>query len=484
LFFTEHGVSHIDYRLRERNHKEPMNIYEDSTGQYNRLGFGTGDRARYYADMVSVYTAKILTFPSDILRAFSGVLYGKYESRTVFGMPWTDFDRAVLWYVCIDGGMLSPPPEAGVYPSWSWISARGQKAFHTETSYGLAYWARVQIVGDVSFPDRRVVVAEPNEDDLLLFSREGNENDTEKHLIIAGLAWDQGCIISPPPHEISVNCSRERYRERLAERWTNYSSYWQDSFGGYDPSNLFGATDIGLAKLDGRLLTYTQKASFAFDGSRPNGRNDNMHYKVHRKHCTYHIRSSRGRLVGRLLLDSYQYHVPPVSDIAGDFLALAVGNDPLVNLKDAFDENTHWSNEDYGCPCHQHENNTGTAHSMSQSSNSDLQHIEECRSHPEFSMPLPNQDELDKYKRVMSRKFGYKVNLPGLWKHYSSVSYYDCESRLMHKWYEIPMVHVMLIAPSTGRGRGTGVYRRLGLGVIYLKRWVEAEPKFETVVLE
>jgi hypothetical protein len=45
----------------------------------------------------------------------------------------------------------------------------------------------------------------------------------------------------------------------------------------------------------------------------------------------------------------------------------------------------------------------------------------------------------------------------------------------------------MMIAPSDmERDKGTEpkVYRRLGIGRIWLKKWVEAEPVFETFSLE
>ncbi|KAF2450103.1 hypothetical protein P171DRAFT_517672 [Karstenula rhodostoma CBS 690.94] len=146
--------------------------------------------------------SKTLTFPSDILRASSGALFDIYESRTVFGLPWTDFDHAVLWYVD-DENDMEP----------------------------FAYWARVQTFDDVSLPIREMFVAESDKDDLQLSSSredasERDENSMRKVRVILTLPWNQGCIISPPPHEISANCSRERYIERLAERRTNYCSHW------------------------------------------------------------------------------------------------------------------------------------------------------------------------------------------------------------------------------------------------------------------
>jgi hypothetical protein len=42
----------------------------------------------------------------------------------------------------------------------------------------------------------------------------------------------------------------------------------------------------------------------------------------------------------------------------------------------------------------------------------------------------------------------------------------------------------MLVIPSPNHGEGSKIYQRLGIGRIYLKKWAEASPKFETIVLE
>ncbi|KAK7183199.1 hypothetical protein DPSP01_011424 [Paraphaeosphaeria sporulosa] len=476
LFFTNEGVFHIDYTQRERHGAEPLSVYEESTGRHVRDYLGRGNRTHYYTNMVHEYTAKTLTFPSDILRAFSGALFDNYESRTVFGLPWADFDRAVLWYVDDEDGMVAPPPGAGVFPSWSWTSAPGQKAFHAERPYGLAYWARVQTLDDVGFPVREIVVARPDENDLRLFSsmKETAQRDAEylqKARVIAGLAWHEGCVTSHRPREISADCTRERYTERLGDRWPDYSAYWRDAFGRHNPRDLFSAADIDLSERDGRLLLHTQKARFVLDGPRRiggfyDGESETLN--------TYYIRNSSGRLVGHLLLDAYQAYIP--SD--ADFLSLAAGTDLLLNYHAFFNENAYWSNADYGCPCHRFASNTSSV------SHRRVQHIAECRHHPSFTSPLPNQAELDAEHAQGTYKTHYELDMQAIWRHYAGVSYYGAGGGLMHHWHDVPVVHVMLVAPSTGQGKGTGAYQRLGLGVVYLKRWVEAGPVVGSVVLE
>ena len=65
-------------------------------------------------------------------------------------------------------------------------------------------------------------------------------------------------------------------------------------------------------------------------------------------------------------------------------------------------------------------------------------------------------------------------------KYLSGLSFMDVDGKLMHASSDVPEITVMLISPTDGGGK---VYERLGLGRVYLKRWVEAKPKFETIVL-
>jgi hypothetical protein len=45
------------------------------------------------------------------------------------------------------------------------------------------------------------------------------------------------------------------------------------------------------------------------------------------------------------------------------------------------------------------------------------------------------------------------------------------------------MLQVMMIVPKEENGVHSKVYRRVGLGQIYLKQWITVEPVFESIVL-
>jgi hypothetical protein len=61
-------------------------------------------------------------------------------------------------------------------------------------------------------------------------------------------------------------------------------------------------------------------------------------------------------------------------------------------------------------------------------------------------------------------------------KFFAQLSYFDIDGSLLHNWEEPPTLIVMPIAPSPLVGAGSAVYEKLGIGEIYLKRWVEASP--------
>ncbi|KAI1177389.1 HET-domain-containing protein [Nemania sp. FL0916] len=69
------------------------------------------------------YTARSLTYRSDILDAFKGILTVLYKGGLIIhGLPETDFGEALLWYCSANRG---PTVRASSFPSWSWPSATG-----------------------------------------------------------------------------------------------------------------------------------------------------------------------------------------------------------------------------------------------------------------------------------------------------------------------------------------------------------------------
>ena len=445
-----------------------------------------------YAKMVEYYTRKTLTYPNDILRAFTGALNSFYSSRTAFGLPWGDFDRAILWYVNETNDMPGPSKEVDTFPSWSWISVSGQKQFLQifPQAYGLAYWANIRYSAESSFNLPHVDIAKPTDAELSSFGRRTASWEKlprpKQACVMAGLAWQAGCLQAHVPDNVKMDCSFEEYRDRLNTRWPTYTTYWEDALGCYDANKLFSASDIDLASHPGRLMVHAQRASFKLDRSKlaeetyppGSGIADGSSMRGYDR-CD--IRSATGRLVGAVHFDQHdaQRSVSAQGGMA-DFIALSISpQNPELYEHDINEDFVPWTTELFGCPCHSTAQDTQPDAGMSHGEN-DFRHIEECDKHPNFSEPLPYQQDL----RNMDGSTPLKHHAITLSKHFAGASYFDVNGRLMHDWWDPPALRVMMIVPSTGKGTGMGVYERVGLGRIYLKRWAEANPRFETVVLE
>lgn len=85
------------------------------------------------ADVVGKFNARYLTFPEDVLAAFSGIqsqLHRTYPGGLLFGLPELFFDISLLWDVSYSSitttrrqpsGKLEGDVSRNKLPSWSWI---------------------------------------------------------------------------------------------------------------------------------------------------------------------------------------------------------------------------------------------------------------------------------------------------------------------------------------------------------------------------
>lgn len=101
-----------------------------------------------YSDQVNEYSTRLLTFGSDKVNAFLGVLntFGEHQ----YGLPHRILDQAMLWDYTYN------PPRSGSgipgneFPSWSWASTVGRIEYrHLPSKYrplfSLATWAIVEL---------------------------------------------------------------------------------------------------------------------------------------------------------------------------------------------------------------------------------------------------------------------------------------------------------------------------------------------------
>jgi hypothetical protein len=124
----------------------------------------------------------------------------------------------------------------------------------------------------------------------------------------------------------------------------------------------------------------------------------------------------------------------------------------------------------YGCPC-----------ATKDEEDAKTKHVVECPQHPCFylvdSLSYPydwKQNAPEETREEHGRAYAH---------HLARLSYYDVHGDLLHGREELTHLWVMLITPSPDDREKRKVYQRLGIGRIYLKRWVEASPSFESIVL-
>jgi hypothetical protein len=114
----------------------PAEWEENSTDDLNSLVDLTPNAPSWnfeaYSDLVRLYTQRKLSFPADILNAFSGslaVLQEHFRCQMLSGLPAAALDLALLWFPAEPLFRREVIEEDGntkqVFPSWSWAGWEG-----------------------------------------------------------------------------------------------------------------------------------------------------------------------------------------------------------------------------------------------------------------------------------------------------------------------------------------------------------------------
>ncbi|KAF2501411.1 HET-domain-containing protein [Lophium mytilinum] len=467
LYFTDFGVY---YRSRRNQHlvleaEGPAQVSATLMDQVS------------YMDRVEAYTKRSLTYLGDILRAFSGILNGMYGPHMVFGMPLKAFDRAILWE-SFDNTSIRRSAN-NTFPTWSWLSAYGPIHFRGASPRGcsLAFWG---IVTSTNTQPTILTIPEPSRRDEVLFY---DVNYPLQAHIVAALAWQTGCIRSKSHVYLLLDCPREAYKARLQLKWPDYVTYWHDAFDTYkDKANpVFSDSDIELARVPGRIMVHAQTAWFTLDYLTQESA-DAVTGRAGRH--AFLLRSKEGLVAGGIYLP--EHWASPYRKLGQGmpvrFIALSTSQYPgtalMAGLLGECSQHVDVSTL-YGCGC----SKTATEKETEQCSNLDttaLQHIPSCPQCSAFSERLehlPTRQWPPRPRRWISKSEERDIAYA---KHLESLSYFDAEGGLLHPWDDVPTLNVMMI----GESREGGVWRRFGIGHVYLRKWGEAGPGFETVVLE
>jgi hypothetical protein len=140
MYFTcQHGFTFFEDTRTED--EIPSGI--DREGQIFGSRTGPATNFEVYAEVVTEYTRRQMSFHEDGLNAVSGVLNqlrSWFRGDFLSGLPSTELDQALLWYP--RGNTVRRMDQAGkvLFPSWSWAGWVGQVDYQTGLAISGVKW--------------------------------------------------------------------------------------------------------------------------------------------------------------------------------------------------------------------------------------------------------------------------------------------------------------------------------------------------------
>ncbi|KAI9928483.1 hypothetical protein MW887_002528 [Aspergillus wentii] len=220
-----------------------MGLFYECNGRHGYTDEEAGSVDTYYKAQIGLtnyrkliyeYTSKDLTFESDILRAFTGILHAVYGTNHYFGIPFEEFTNALLWYT-EDGKYPPRTTDGDVFPSWTWLSTRNTVKIDRDiwpdwksSTASLAIWA---------IPSGNSFKCIPN---ISKKRHEVGEQDVKEHLqteLAVIIAWRAGCFPETFSAELGFNCAWRQYEDAINENWSSLADIC-DAAQGIDSRTL------------------------------------------------------------------------------------------------------------------------------------------------------------------------------------------------------------------------------------------------------
>lgn len=224
LFFTDHGL------YLKNGLGKPEKILTEGHSE----GSGMHDQDLDLC-LLKNYTKRSLKKESDILHASSGFLRLLYGNRSSYGMPWDEFDNAILWTPdAFDCGPRGPT-RTEVFPTWSWISSTAPVRVNmgVEPVYSLAYWGRLTTSAATTSGPLRWEALEPTYPHTMSSATSQFDKSRSERYVVAALSWLHGCLRTEVPSWLLVDCACDDYAARLEKRWSKPpSNFWKEAFQG------------------------------------------------------------------------------------------------------------------------------------------------------------------------------------------------------------------------------------------------------------
>lgn len=244
LYFTEYGV----YYYSQESKVESM--YTEGAAKTD--GYRLTHNIEYGLRMIAIFSERQLSYISDKLRAVSGILNAMYGDQTYCGMPYVDFDVAMLWEDSGNAHLIPAP----MFPTWSWLASPGAVEFPTDRlMYGLAHWGRPgnsQCNG--SLPSRWEPIYRGDRD-----RRHPRRNYDNWAGVGAAMAWLHACSSANIPEWLILDCPRDSYINRLKTNWHPDDPWHWNTLLEDEKSHLdFANSGYRKFVAAGRIVTHAQ----------------------------------------------------------------------------------------------------------------------------------------------------------------------------------------------------------------------------------
>ena len=118
-------------------------------------------RPKDYFDLVSKYAQRELSYPSDALNAFNGILsiLTDYSNEQFFwGFASSSFERQLAWAGKVKARTTVPEE---CFPTWSWVNWEGEKSFKNYETYNSVIVCFTILKDDESQESPRLVCSPP-----------------------------------------------------------------------------------------------------------------------------------------------------------------------------------------------------------------------------------------------------------------------------------------------------------------------------------
>ncbi|GFN15265.1 HET domain-containing protein [Aspergillus tubingensis] len=226
-----------------------------------------------YQDLVAEFTSRDLTCKSDILFAFSGVLHFLYGQNHHYGLPFSDFSRALLWKT--EDGIYPMRYQniQGMFPSWSWSSVDNEIRFCHKGNI----WKKISAsLAQIAIPSSQD--GHTSWKVLLNTSTEPHKLDSqysEEHIrarLAVLIAWKGGCFPGKLPKALDAKVTWEEYDDIIRRRWTSLAHMGDEAY--CIQEGLLSVSDqearfplkVQHACQDGCILVYTQSLRLRMEG--------------------------------------------------------------------------------------------------------------------------------------------------------------------------------------------------------------------------